>query len=42
MEKKNKVKVNENVTLRTIDETKYVTLEELMRRTEYIENGNIN
>lgn len=42
MEKNNKVKVNENVTLRTIDETKYVTLEELMRRTEYIENGNIN
>ena len=41
MGKKNKVKVNENVTMRTIDEAKYVTLEELMRRTEYIENGNI-
>lgn len=28
-----------NVTLRSIDETKYVTLENFMERTAYIEEG---
>lgn len=35
------VKDNDD-TLRTIDETKYVTLENFMERTAYIEEGNSN
>ena len=37
LEKKKKVQINENYTIRSIDEEKYVTLEEFMERTAFIE-----
>lgn len=39
LEKKNKVQIKEGVTIRSIDEEKYVTLEEFMERTAFIEKG---
>ena len=37
--KKNKVQIKEGVTIRSIDEEKYVTLEEFMERTAFIKKG---
>lgn len=34
--------MKEDITLRSIDEEKYVTLEELMRRTAYMDEKNMN
>lgn len=39
LEKKKKIQIKEGVTIRSIDEEKYVTLEEFMERTAFIEKG---
>ena len=42
MGKNKKVQIKENITLRSIDETKYVTLEEFMKRTSYMDEKEMN